>query len=102
MTWQGCPSPVSYVSLRDELPMLVHFVFPNCLQIQQWLMSYDGLSQPEPLAITAAAAALMVSGDWGGKVIRTVAGSTVVLFRQKMTVSQPLICAGLCDISSPR
>jgi hypothetical protein len=26
-------------------------------------MSYDGVNQPEPLAITAAAAALMVSGE---------------------------------------
>jgi hypothetical protein len=27
-------------------------------------MSYDGVNQPEPLAITAAGAALLISGGW--------------------------------------
>mgnify|MGYP001810502477 CR=1 FL=1 len=37
---------------------------PACLlhQILEWVMSYDGVNQPEPLAITAAGAALLISG----------------------------------------
>jgi hypothetical protein len=31
-------------------------------QILEWVLSYDGVNQPEPLAITAAAAALLISG----------------------------------------
>lgn len=33
-----------------------------CVQILEWVLSYDGVNQPEPLAITAAAAALLISG----------------------------------------
>lgn len=31
-------------------------------QVLEWVLSYDGVNQPEPLAITAAAAALLISG----------------------------------------
>lgn len=34
----------------------------NDTQLLQWVMSYDGVHEPEPLAITAAAAALLISG----------------------------------------
>jgi polyribonucleotide nucleotidyltransferase len=37
-------------------------LFPHHIQVLQWVLSYDGVHQPEPLAITAAAAALLVSG----------------------------------------
>lgn len=33
------------------------------MQVLVWVMSYDGIHPPEPLAITAAAAALSLSGD---------------------------------------
>jgi hypothetical protein len=33
-----------------------------CLQVLEWVLSYDGVNQPEPLAITAAGAALLISG----------------------------------------
>eukprot|EP00879_Flechtneria_rotunda_P027632 GHRR01029608.1.p1 GENE.GHRR01029608.1~~GHRR01029608.1.p1 ORF type:complete len:132 (+),score=28.95 GHRR01029608.1:576-971(+) len=33
----------------------------NETQILEWVFSYDGIHEPEPLAITAAAAALLVS-----------------------------------------
>jgi polyribonucleotide nucleotidyltransferase len=33
-------------------------------QVLEWVLSYDGVNQPEPLAITAAAAALLISGKW--------------------------------------
>ncbi len=33
------------------------------LQVLTWVLSYDGEQSPEPLAITAAGAALAVSGD---------------------------------------
>jgi hypothetical protein len=38
---------------------------PVCvlLQILEWVLSYDGVNQPEPLAITAAGAALLISGE---------------------------------------
>ena len=32
-------------------------------QVLVWVLSYDGINSPEPLAITAAAAALSVSGE---------------------------------------
>jgi hypothetical protein len=32
------------------------------LQVLQWVLSYDGQNPPDPLAITAASAALLVSG----------------------------------------
>lgn len=32
-----------------------------CVQVLSWVLSYDGLNAPEPLAITAAGAALLVS-----------------------------------------
>lgn len=41
---------------------------PACclwLQVLQWVMSYDGTHTPEALAITAASAALLVSGAAG-------------------------------------
>ena len=31
-------------------------------QVLVWVLSYDGINSPEPLAITAAAAALSISG----------------------------------------
>lgn len=31
-------------------------------QVLSWLLSYDGQAQPEPLSITAAGAALAISG----------------------------------------
>ena len=31
-------------------------------QVLVWVLSYDGVNSPEPLAITAAAAALSISG----------------------------------------
>jgi polyribonucleotide nucleotidyltransferase len=34
----------------------------NDTQVLQWVLSYDGTHEPEPLAITAASAALLVSG----------------------------------------
>jgi polyribonucleotide nucleotidyltransferase len=35
----------------------------NCpTQVLQWVLSYDGATLPEPLAITAASAALLISG----------------------------------------
>lgn len=37
-------------------------VCASLLQVLQWVMSYDGASTTEPLAITAASAALAVSG----------------------------------------
>ena len=33
-----------------------------CAQVLIWVLSYDGVNSPEPLAITAAAAALSISG----------------------------------------
>ena len=33
------------------------------LQVLTWVLSYDGEQSPEPLAITAAGAALAVSGN---------------------------------------
>ena len=35
----------------------------NETQVLEWVMSYDGVNSPEPLAITAAAAALLISGE---------------------------------------
>jgi polyribonucleotide nucleotidyltransferase len=34
----------------------------NDTQVLIWVLSYDGVNAPEPLAITAAAAALSMSG----------------------------------------
>ena len=34
----------------------------NDTQVLTWVMSYDGTHGPEPLAITAASAALVISG----------------------------------------
>jgi hypothetical protein len=34
----------------------------NETQVLQWVVSYDGVNSPEPVAITAAAAALLISG----------------------------------------
>ena len=34
----------------------------NDTQVLTWVMSYDGVHSPEPLAITAASAALVISG----------------------------------------
>ena len=34
------------------------------LQVLTWVLSYDGEQSPEPLAITAAGAALAVSGEF--------------------------------------
>lgn len=51
------PLPVS----NPTLPLL-----PFHWQVLEWVMSYDGVNSPEPLAITAAGAALLVSGrSWG-------------------------------------
>jgi polyribonucleotide nucleotidyltransferase len=33
-------------------------------QVLTWVLSYDGQHSPEPLAITAAGAALAISGGW--------------------------------------
>lgn len=41
-------------------------------QIQEWVLSYDGVNQPEPLAITAAAAALLVSGEFASSQLECV------------------------------
>ncbi len=35
----------------------------NDTQVLIWVLSYDGINTPEPLAITAAAAALAISGE---------------------------------------
>ena len=35
-------------------------------QVLTWVLSYDGQHSPEPLAITAAGAALAISGGWVG------------------------------------
>lgn len=35
----------------------------NDTQVLIWVLSYDGVNTPEPLAITAAAAALAISGE---------------------------------------
>jgi hypothetical protein len=42
------------------LAMLLLTDWPS--QVLQWVMSYDGVHDPLPLAITAASAALLVSG----------------------------------------
>ena len=34
----------------------------NETQVLEWVVSYDGVNAPEPIAITAAAAALLISG----------------------------------------
>jgi hypothetical protein len=44
------------------LLLLLIMVVMLPLQVLEWVLSYDGVNQPEPLAITAAAAALLVSG----------------------------------------
>ena len=43
------------------MPQLM-WVLPM-LQVLTWVLSYDGEQSPEPLAITAAGAALAVSGN---------------------------------------
>lgn len=35
----------------------------NETQVLQWVMSYDGVNSADALAITAAAAALLISGE---------------------------------------
>jgi hypothetical protein len=47
--------------LRITLPQLLR-CSPRPLQVLQWVMSYDGVHPTEPLAITAAGAALLLSG----------------------------------------
>ena len=42
------------------------------MQILSWVLSYDGVHMPEPLAITAAGAALAISGMRITFVIATV------------------------------
>jgi hypothetical protein len=39
-----------------------------------WVLSYDGVNQPEPLAITAAAAALLISGVYYIKRLKSCGG----------------------------
>ena len=38
----------------------------NDTQVLTWVMSYDGVHRTEPLAITAASAALVISGQYQG------------------------------------
>lgn len=47
---------------RPLRPMLAPG-WANDTQVLIWVLSYDGVHTPEPLAITAAAAALAISGQ---------------------------------------
>ncbi|KAI8473323.1 MAG: chloroplast polyribonucleotide phosphorylase [Monoraphidium minutum] len=58
----------------------------NDTQVLQWVLSYDGVNQPEPLAITAAAAALMVSDI---PLKKAVAGVRVALLGEGLWVVNP-------------
>lgn len=58
----------------------------NETQVLQWVLSYDGSSQPEPLAITAAAAALLVSDI---PLKKAVAGVRVALLGPDLWVVNP-------------
>ncbi|GBF90656.1 polyribonucleotide nucleotidyltransferase [Raphidocelis subcapitata] len=58
----------------------------NDTQVLQWVMSYDGVNQPEPLAITAAAAALLVSDI---PLKKAVAGVRVGLLGDNLWVVNP-------------
>jgi polyribonucleotide nucleotidyltransferase len=55
---------VSRLVDRPLRPMVANG-WPHSTQILQWVMSYDFEHAPEPLAITAAGAAMALSGmDW--------------------------------------
>ncbi|GFR41812.1 hypothetical protein Agub_g2582 [Astrephomene gubernaculifera] len=60
----------------------------NDTQVLEWVMSYDGVNEPEPLAITAAAAALLISDI---PLKKAVAGVRVGLLPEVGLVINPTV-----------
>ena len=54
--------PAAGSTLRTQHTAASHPALFSALQVLTWVLSYDGQHSPEPLAITAAGAALAISG----------------------------------------
>ena len=69
-------------------------------QVLIWVLSYDGVHSPEPLAITAAAAALCISGARSGGCILADTCKVAACCLQKCSQSQQGPCRSTWECSS--
>ena len=56
-----CLHACVYIAHRSCTHVCIHIPPPSPLQVLSWVLSYDGIHPTEPLAITAASAALLLS-----------------------------------------